>query len=200
MSVEKDTRVDLLRHGEPLGGSKYRGQVDDPLSERGWQQMWDAVENRDGWDRIVTSTLTRCSDFAEQLGAQRGIPVVPEPQLVEVGFGIWEGKSRAELEAIEPGQVARFYRDPVGNRPEGAEPLDVFAGRVQSAFVNMLETYPGESLLVVAHAGVIRAIIAHVLGMPAERMYRIHVKNAGITSLKTCSQRGYNFVSHSADL
>lgn len=200
MSVEKDTRVDLLRHGEPLGGSKYRGQVDDPLSERGWQQMWDAVENRDGWDRIVTSTLTRCSDFAEQLGAQRVIPVVPEPQLVEVGFGIWEGKSRAELEAIEPGQVARFYRDPVGNRPEGAEPLDVFAGRVQSAFVNMLETYPGESLLVVAHAGVIRAIIAHVLGMPAERMYRIHVKNAGITSLKTCSQRGYNFVSHSADL
>jgi alpha-ribazole phosphatase/probable phosphoglycerate mutase len=200
MSGENETRVDLLRHGEPLGGSKYRGQVDDPLSERGWQQMWAAVENRDDWDRIVTSSLARCREFAEQLGERRGIPVVSESQLVEVGFGTWEGKSRAELEEVDPGQVTRFYQDPIANRPEGAEPLDAFTGRVQAAFVNMLETYPGESLLVVAHAGVIRAIIAHVLEIPAERMYRIHVKNAGITSLKTCPQRGYNFVSHSADV
>ncbi len=33
------TIVDLLRHGEPDGGQKFRGAVDDPLSPRGWEQM-----------------------------------------------------------------------------------------------------------------------------------------------------------------
>jgi len=33
-----------MRHGEPVGGRAYRGHsIDDPLSEKGWQQMWDAV-------------------------------------------------------------------------------------------------------------------------------------------------------------
>jgi len=30
------TTIDLLRHGEPVGGKRYRGQIDDPLSEKGW--------------------------------------------------------------------------------------------------------------------------------------------------------------------
>ena len=39
-----DTIIDLIRHGQPQGGSVYRGHgVDDPLSELGWQQMWKAV-------------------------------------------------------------------------------------------------------------------------------------------------------------
>ena len=33
------TTIDLIRHGEPVGGSKYRGQTDDPLSEKGWAQI-----------------------------------------------------------------------------------------------------------------------------------------------------------------
>ena len=37
------TTIDLIRHGEPVGGRKYRGQTDDPLSEKGWEQMWKAV-------------------------------------------------------------------------------------------------------------------------------------------------------------
>ena len=37
------TTIDLIRHGEPVGGRKYRGQTDDPLSEKGWAQMWAAV-------------------------------------------------------------------------------------------------------------------------------------------------------------
>jgi alpha-ribazole phosphatase/probable phosphoglycerate mutase len=37
------TTLDLLRHGESVGGRKYRGQTDDPLSEKGWAQMRDVV-------------------------------------------------------------------------------------------------------------------------------------------------------------
>ena len=37
------TLIDMIRHGEPVGGRRYRGQIDDPLSEKGWRQMWAAV-------------------------------------------------------------------------------------------------------------------------------------------------------------
>ena len=39
-----ETIIDLLRHGEPLGGSRYRGnRIDDPLTEKGWRQMWRGI-------------------------------------------------------------------------------------------------------------------------------------------------------------
>jgi alpha-ribazole phosphatase/probable phosphoglycerate mutase len=190
------TVVDLLRHGEPLGGSRYRGQVDDPLSERGWQQMWEAVDAVTCWQRIVTSPLLRCREFALQLGERLDIPVHAEARFREVGFGEWEGRTRAELEQIRPGQVQRFYRDPIAHRPEGAEPLDAFIARVSEAFVELLDRYAGEAVLVVAHAGVIRAILAHALDIPPASMYRIHVPNAGISQLRTDRIRGFNLMSH----
>jgi len=60
--------VDLLRHGEPVGGRRYRGQTDDPLSDKGWKQMWTAVAGQQPWQVIVTSTLSRCREFAWCMG------------------------------------------------------------------------------------------------------------------------------------
>ncbi len=42
-NLMKITTIDLMRHGEPIGGKKYRGQSNDPLSGKGWEQMWAAV-------------------------------------------------------------------------------------------------------------------------------------------------------------
>ena len=42
--------IDLIRHGEPQGGPRYRGDgIDDPLSDKGWRQMWDAVGEDAPW-------------------------------------------------------------------------------------------------------------------------------------------------------
>lgn len=191
-----ETRLDLLRHGEPVGGSRYRGQVDDPLSERGWQQMRAAVEGRGDWQQVITSPLSRCSDFAHELAGQRAVPVSVEPRFAEVGFGNWEGFSRAELEAQDADQLRLFYEDPVRHRPDGAEPLDAFIGRVAAGLEHVLEQHAGQAVLVVAHAGVIRAIMATVLDMSPVAMYRIHVANAGITRLRTDRQRRYRFETH----
>ena len=46
------TTVDLLRHGEPEGGKKFRGAVDDPLSPQGWAQMRTAVGDGRDWQVI----------------------------------------------------------------------------------------------------------------------------------------------------
>ena len=194
--LHAETRVDLLRHGEPVGGSRYRGQRDDALSERGWEQMWGAVQQRDDWQQIVTSPLLRCCAFAEALGTRRELPVQVEPRFAEVGFGCWEGRTRAELEQEDPGQVARFLADPVVHRPPGAEPLDAFIARVGAGFAELLQEHSGKSVLLVAHAGVIRAILSQVLSIPPAAMYRIHVANAAITRLSTDRLRGYALLAH----
>jgi len=194
--ARSETTVDLLRHGEPVGGNRYRGQLDDPLSERGWEQMWRAVEGRTDWQQIVTSPLQRCRAFATALGERADIPVRVDPRFAEVGFGSWEGRSRTELERLDPGQVSRFLTDPVGQRPLGAEPLDDFIGRVSSGFAGVLEHHAGQSVLLVAHAGVIRAVLSTILAMPPGVMYRIHVANAAITRVRTDRQRGYALLAH----
>ena len=194
--TDGETQIDLLRHGEPVGGTRYRGQLDDALSEKGWQQMWQTVEGMSDWQQIVTSPLLRCSSFAVALGERLQLPVHVEPRFREVGFGDWEGYTRSELEAFNPGQVARFLQDPVNSRPPGAEPLEEFTGRVQAGFDDLLERYAGQSVLVVAHAGVIRAIMAYVLEVPPSRMYRIHVANAALSRIRTDKERQYYLVRH----
>lgn len=193
---QQQTRVELLRHGEPVGGRRYRGQLDDELSERGWAQMWAAVGERSDWQQIVTSPLQRCCAFAAALGERHRLPVQQEVRFAEVGFGAWEGKTRAELEQLVPGQVGRFLRDPISCRPPGAEPLEAFIDRVQAGFDALLAAYAGQSVLVVAHAGVIRAVMARVLQIPPAAMYRINVANAGITEIRTDRERSFSLFAH----
>ncbi|MEJ2645805.1 MAG: alpha-ribazole phosphatase family protein [Gammaproteobacteria bacterium] len=194
------TRIDIIRHGQPVGGRRYRGQLDDPLSELGWQQMWNSVGDYGGWDVIVTSPLLRCSEFAQALGERLGIPVTADARLKEVGFGAWEGRSRADVQTADPEQYAAFYRDPVGCRPPGAEPLPAFTARVAAAFDELVERYRGQSVLVVAHAGVIRATLAHTLQIPLAALYRIQVANAGVTRVQVPQDGPAALVFHGGTL
>jgi len=178
------TIVDLLRHGEPVGGRRYRGQIDDPLSEKGWDQMRAAVLPEDRWDVIYSSPLLRCADFARELSENRGLPVNVDDRLKEIGFGSWEGRTADELRARNPECIEQFWRDPSGNRPEGAEPLDRFAARVSDAWRDILEANPARRILIVGHAGITRLIMTLVLGTPLNNLFRIQVDNAGMTRIR----------------
>ena len=79
--MPSETCIDLLRHGEPVGGRRYRGQIDDPLSDTGWQQMRAALADRRDWDIIYTSPLRRCAEFAGELAARHGLPLASDPRL-----------------------------------------------------------------------------------------------------------------------
>ncbi len=184
MSDGLSTTVDLIRHGEPVGGRKYRGQIDDPLSDKGWAQMREAVGHHRPWNIIISSSLSRCFDFASELGLHTGIEVKSEPRLMEVGFGVWEGRTAKELQQEDPGQVDRFLSDPVNNTPPGAESLGEFEKRIIGAWKEILQLYYGQHILLVGHAGMMRMIIRHVLDMPLDRMYRIQVANAAITRIR----------------
>ena len=175
--------LDFLRHGEPVGGRKYRGQIDDPLSEKGWMQMRAAVGEHRPWSRIVSSPLLRCRAFAEELAGRHQLPLSFDNRLKEVGFGVWEGKSAAQLNEEDPQQLPRFKLDPIHARPEGAEPLEQFFSRVAKSVESLLQSLVDEHVLVICHAGVIRMVMAHGLNMPIENAYRIEVPSAGITRL-----------------
>ena len=182
------TLIDLMRHGEPVGGSMYRGQLDHPLSETGWQQMRHATRKSCSWDHIVTSTLSRCAAFANELSIETGIGLSADRRLQEIGFGVWEGKTAAELEATSKAEFYAFYDDPIKNTPPQAEALTVFYQRILSAWQDLLQQYNGKHVLVVAHAGTIRVILSHCLMMPVDAMYRIHVPHAGISRLSVSGE------------
>ena len=180
-----DTIIDLIRHGEPEGGRAFRGHnIDDPLSEKGWQQMWNAVGDAAPWDQIISSPLTRCQAFAEALAEKQSIPCEIEDNLKEIGFGSWEGRTPDQIKAGNLQEYENFYLDPVNNRPAGAEPLHGFIERVTRVYQQALEKYAGKHILIVAHAGVNRAIIANALYAAPIGLYRIKVNNAGLSRLK----------------
>ena len=194
------TTIDFIRHGEPVGGRRYRGSgIDDPLSEKGWGQMWQALDPPGDWDRIVSSPLLRCCEFAYALGRRLGLPVELIQDLREVGFGSWEGRSPTEIMAQNPAEYDDFYLDPVHNRPQGAEDLQQFGDRVAAVYRQLSFRYPDEHLLVIAHAGVIRAALGHVMQTTAAHWYRARVDNARITRFQH-TPRGDLLVFHNAGL
>jgi len=176
--------VDLLRHGEPVGGRRYRGQTDDPLSDKGWKQMWTAVAGQQPWQVIVTSTLSRCREFAWALGESAAIPVCDDARFREISFGAWEGLTAAEVCADDPDRLNNYLNDPVNHAPPDAEPLADFYSRVVDGWEALLREHDGKQVLIVAHAGVIRAVTAHILGMPGENLYRLQVANAAISRIR----------------
>ncbi len=188
--------IDLIRHGEPVGGHRYRGQTDDPLSDKGWRQMWAAVGEERPWQNIVTSPLLRCSAFARALAERHDIAISQQPAFKEVRFGIWEGRTAAELDAEDPGVVDRFYHDPVRQRPQGAEPLDGFVARVVTAWSALIHEDKEAHTLVVAHAGVIRSVVTHILCVPLSHLYRLSVPHAGITRIRLEQNRPPTILFH----
>ncbi len=182
------TLVDLLRHGESVGGARYRGQTDDPLSHAGWQEMLRAVGRERPWNVIVSSPLSRCLAFAEAMSEEAGIPLETDDRLKEIGFGAWQGKTSEEITRYDPGVVQRFYRDPTTYRPDGAEGLAEFRNRVAGACRDILNRHAGKHLLIVCHAGIIRMVMAQVLGIPLANLFRIKVGTACVTRVEYAEQ------------
>jgi len=179
------TIIDFIRHGEPVGGRRYRGcGIDDSLSALGWQQMWRNVSPQPSWQRVISSPLCRCHAFATALATRHALPLEIRTAFKEVGFGSWEGRNRSELRQQDPVAFEAFYHDPIEYRPPGAEALQDFGQRIGKAYQQLLDDFPRQHLLVVAHSCVIRAAIGHILQASVQGWFRIRVDNGAITRIK----------------
>lgn len=180
MANQGTTVVGLLRHGEPEGGPRYRGSTDDPLTANGWMQMWMAVGTEFHWDRIVTSPLARCLDFARELSRRRSLPLEVNDDLRELHFGAWEGWTVAELVVEHTEALTRFWQDPLHHPPPGAEPLPELQARILAAWKSVLALYPREHILLITHSGPVRVLLGHLMGRPLKRSLEIEVKYASL--------------------
>ncbi len=178
------TMIDLLRHGQPVGGRKFRGSVDDPLSERGWQQMRSAVGDHHPWDVMLSSPLARCADFASELSRRHDIPLEMEDRFRELSFGAWDGREVAAIESTEAEALSRFWQDPLNNPPPQGELLESFDARVVAAWESLLQRHRGRHVLTVCHGGIIRVILRHVLDMSLSRLWRLSVPYASLSRVR----------------
>ena len=165
----------LLRHGTPIGGRLYRGNlVNDPLSEEGWTQMNSSLKNL-SFDTIATSPMKRCSEFADYISKKSKIPYSIIEDFKEIGFGDWQGKTSHQIgeEVVE-----RYKNDPINNPINNAENLYDFQNRVMKNYLEILDKLdPRNKLLIIAHAGVIRVIKSYILKLPIEKMFTINIKS-----------------------
>jgi alpha-ribazole phosphatase len=186
------TLIDVLRHGEPVGGARYRGRTDDALSETGWQQMADAVKlkgaNLSGktppWTDIISSPLSRCADFARQLSNTHQRKLHIEPRLAEIDFGDWENMSSQQIMAHEPDRLKQYWNDPINITPPNGERLSAFNSRVTAAWNDILTQHAAggnEHLLIVTHGGTLRIILSQVLAMPLTSLFSIDAPYACLT-------------------
>ena len=176
-------RLDLLRHGETELGGGLRGSIDDALTDAGWAQMRAAVADQGPWDRLVSSPLQRCARFAEELGAQLGVPVHQDKALQELHFGAWEGQSTAALMDTSAEALGRFWSDPYAFTPPDGEPVADFSARVLAAVERLHAAHAGERVLLITHGGVMKLLLAQARGLPREQLLNVDVAHASLHSL-----------------
>lgn len=164
--MTSETRIDLLRHGEAAGGARLRGgRCDDALSREGLAQLDAAVTMSAGWDVVVTSPLVRCRSFAESLADREGCELRVDERLREYDFGDWDGRAFDELWREHGDDLAAFFGDPDSVIPPGGETAAAFRSRVRAAWQELLSLHAGSHLLLIGHGGVLRQIVADVLGV-----------------------------------
>jgi len=166
-----------------VGGKRFRGSTDDPLSEMGWQQMRISLEGDSHWDVIVSSPLRRCAEFAAEVADKHELNTEIMQGLAEIEFGAWEGMTPGEVEQHYPDALQEFYYDPFAFTAPAGESMQVFYDRVSQAWKNVLQTYRGQNVLLVAHGGVNRVILQQILGFPPQNMFRIQMGFAAMVNL-----------------
>lgn len=178
-----ETTIDLIRHGEPVGGQRLRGTQDDPLSDLGWEQMRSAIGEHAPWSLVRSSPLKRCRHFADELATRLDVELEIMDGFREIGFGVWEGRTTAELMKHEPDALRAYWADPVNCTPPGGERLDQFIQRVHKAWETLIKESMNQHSILVCHGGVIRAILVHVLGMAHDKLWNIDVPYANVSRI-----------------
>jgi probable phosphoglycerate mutase len=176
---KRRTRLYLVRHGETVGESsiRYHGRTDVALSEPGREQMRLAARAiealRDGrpFNHIFSSPRVRASEGARIItGKAASIATIDE--FAEVHFGLFEGLTADEIRDRYPQHFAIWNTDrlaPDYTYPEG-ESRAAFAARVERGLDRLLEIWTpdrDEDALLVAHRGVIRAIVRKLMKQEA---------------------------------
>lgn len=181
MDTIEPTRITVLRHGAVTGRPHiYRGALDDPMSEAGTARVRRVLERlaAPAYDRIASSPLCRCRDFAVLFARERNLPLDVLDDVREMHFGVWEGLSPEEAAGQFP-EHHRLFRASAGKvGPPGGESVTDLQVRVRRGWESWLADAAGGHRLLVTHAGVMRVLLMDLIGLDPAHAYRIALPEA----------------------
>ncbi|MDP8956409.1 MAG: histidine phosphatase family protein [Actinomycetota bacterium] len=130
---------------------------------------------------IYSSPLERCVETAEAVARRRNLQVRRLPDLDEVGYGQWSGRSLAQL--ARTALWKRLQQAPSSVRFPGGETLSEVQGRTAAALEGIASRSPRGVIAVVSHADVIRLLLAHFAGIHIDLFQRLTVSPASVSAL-----------------
>lgn len=187
-------RLVLVRHGETVGHSsiRYYGRTDVALSGLGRRQMaavreWlSAQEGTMPFAAVFASPLVRATEAARII-AGRDALIIEIAELAEIDFGLFEGLTAEEIAERYPEEYRRWDANRLAPElvyPEG-ESRAAFVRRVGRGMARMFAAWEdvraknrlNTVALMVAHRGVIRAVVRQLSGIlePRIDLASIHI-------------------------
>ena len=184
---EQDTtQLLLIRHGlTDWVGHRLPGWTPGVhLSEEGRQQA-EALAQRLALlpiEAIYASPLERTVETAEAIAAPHGLSMQIRENLGELRIGEWTGQAIEDLAKKEEWLAIQFY--PSGANIPGGETMHEMQVRVVAELDAIRKAHPGATVAVVSHADVIKAAVAHYIGLHLDLFQRLVVYPASLTAFQ----------------
>ena len=178
------TQLLLIRHGtnDMVGQKKLAGWLPGVhLNDEGRAQAQSLCERlRDvPISTIYCSPLERTQETAEPLARAKDLPIHTREGLGEVRYGDWTGQPLEELAKHELWRVVQIY--PSGMRFPGGDSMREMQARIVNELEAIAADHPREIVAVVTHADLIKAALAHYLGLHFDLFQRIAVSPASVS-------------------
>jgi probable phosphoglycerate mutase len=182
------TKILLVRHGhvEGIRPERFRGRADVPLTELGRAQA-EALARRiaSAWRpaAIYSSPLQRCTATAAAIGEACGLAVETCEGLCDIDYGAWQWKSHDEMRAAEPRAFAAWFATPHLVRFPGGESLQDLVARAADALRLALTQHPDDTVVLVGHDSVNRALLLQLLDQPLSGYWRLAQDPCGLNEI-----------------
>ena len=188
----------LVRHGVAQDAEgRALGWTDRPLAPEGRARIAELAATWNGPppSRCWTSDLLRTRETAAILGARWHTLIEPEPRLREMHFGEWDGRSWTELEAADGVRLAAWMADWSTAGTPGGEGWPDLLARVAEwcGELRAAAEQGGGPLLVVGHAGSLRALLGVLLDLSAAALFKLRIERGAVTEM-TLGGRGAELV------
>lgn len=162
LASQAPVRITAVRHGETAWNvdTRIQGQIDIDLNAQGhWQaQRLGAALADSGLVHIYSSDLARARNTAEAIAAHSGMApqdVRLHTGLRERAFGVFEGRTHAEIEADWPQDALRWRQRLPDWAPQGGESPLQLRQRVAQTVAHIASQHAGQHIAIVAHGGVL---------------------------------------------
>jgi alpha-ribazole phosphatase len=184
-------RLLLVRHARIAAdhAGRFIGATDLPLDDFGRSQCRGLATRVGGLSprRCYSSPKQRCTQTAEVLA--RNLPINVDDDLREIDFGRWEDCSFEQVRHTDPDLVDRWATFAPDFTFPGGEGLTEFLCRVRATTDRLVEE-SAETVLVVTHGGVIRAMICYLLGLAPRQYVLFHVGYAALAVIDLYDGQG----------